>query len=131
MPHDPPTTGPRNDPLVPLGSPNAAAHAATWGAIHGAVKWGLISAFAVTGASILSPVVRGLTIQFRVYLWMCPTAVGSMVEADRRLVRYEHEVRRRRRELVRDVREAEMRREMEEVEALERAARRRREKEKE
>jgi len=49
--------------------------------------------------------VRGLTIQFRVYLWMCPTTIGSMVEADHRLRMYEAMVRSERREQVEAARE--------------------------
>jgi hypothetical protein len=52
------------------------------GAFMGAVKWGLISAVGAAGAYAVSPLFRGLTLQFKVYLWMCPTTIGSMVEAD-------------------------------------------------
>ncbi|KAF8538240.1 hypothetical protein BDD12DRAFT_843611 [Trichophaea hybrida] len=53
------------------------------GALQGATKWGIISALGAVGCYFASPLFRGLTIQFRVYLWMCPTTIGSMMEADR------------------------------------------------
>jgi hypothetical protein len=47
------------------------------------IKWGALSVLAGTAAYFASPLFRGLTVQFKVYLWMCPTVVGSMVETDR------------------------------------------------
>jgi len=61
---------------------DSAARAASIGALVGAAKWGAVSLAGVVLAHTFSPLVRGLTIQFRVYLWMCPTTIGSMVEAD-------------------------------------------------
>ncbi|KAI5820049.1 hypothetical protein BZA77DRAFT_126003 [Pyronema omphalodes] len=76
----------------------AAADAAAWEAVRGAgvglVKWGIVSAIAAVGLNFASPIFRNLTIQFKVYLWMCPSTLGSMMEADWRLRRYEAAIRR-------------------------------------
>ncbi|KAI9855025.1 MAG: hypothetical protein M1824_006469 [Vezdaea acicularis] len=72
---------------------NAAALEAAKGAGYGAVRWGI--PFAVLGVAgyFLSPVYRGLTVQFKVFLQMSGMTLGSMIEADRRLRDYEKGVR--------------------------------------
>ncbi|KAI1505663.1 hypothetical protein F5X99DRAFT_367331 [Biscogniauxia marginata] len=45
----------------------------------------------------MSPVYRGLTIQFKVYLQMSGMILGGMIEADNRVRRYEQRVRIQRR----------------------------------
>jgi len=99
---------------------DSAAHAAAVGALIGAVKWGAISAVGGMGAYYFSPLFRGLTVQFRVYLWMCPTTIGSMLEADHRLRRYEAVVRAGRRKQIEAAREKEYADELAELEAIER-----------
>jgi len=82
------------------GDPDHAALEATKGAVSGAIRvllpappplaakltipqWGTFSLLAGALAYLSSPIFRNLTVQFKVYLWMCPTVVGSMIEADR------------------------------------------------
>lgn len=50
------------------------------------------AAFGAAGYAF-SPIYRGLTIQFKVYLQMSGMVLGSMLEADRRLRQYEVQVR--------------------------------------
>ncbi|RMY81418.1 hypothetical protein D0862_12358 [Hortaea werneckii] len=68
---------------------NGAAWVATRGAAVGAAKWGLFSAAAAGVAWLYSPIYRGLTIQFKVFLQMSGMTLGSMIEADQRLRRHE------------------------------------------
>ncbi|KAI5803194.1 hypothetical protein EDC01DRAFT_646193 [Geopyxis carbonaria] len=103
-----------------IGTADNAAWEATLGAVKGAAKWGTLSALAGVGAYFFSPIFRGLTLQFRVYLWMCPTTIGSMVEADHRLRKYEHFVRAQQRAQIEDAREAAFLAEMKELEEWER-----------
>ncbi|KAI0377918.1 hypothetical protein F5Y04DRAFT_167850 [Hypomontagnella monticulosa] len=70
---------------------------ATRGAAVGAVKWGAASAVLGGLGYVLSPVYRGLTIQFKIYLQMSGMIVGSMIEADYRMRQYEQRVRMQRR----------------------------------
>ncbi|KAF2484583.1 hypothetical protein BDY17DRAFT_345334 [Neohortaea acidophila] len=72
---------------------NSAAWAATRGAVVGAAKWGIFSAAAAAVAFQFSPVYRGLTVQFKVFLQMSGMAIGSMIEADKRLRAHELHVR--------------------------------------
>ncbi|KAI1100137.1 hypothetical protein F4804DRAFT_55769 [Jackrogersella minutella] len=67
------------------------------GAAIGAVKWGIASAALGGIGYTLSPIYRGLTIQFKVYLQMSGMIVGSMIEADYRMRQYEQRVRIQRR----------------------------------
>ncbi|KAI0023527.1 hypothetical protein F4780DRAFT_776557 [Xylariomycetidae sp. FL0641] len=71
------------------------------GAGYGAAKWG--AAFAALGGLgyALSPVYRGLTIQFKVYIQMSGMVFGGMLEADFRVRQYENYIRFQRR-LARD-----------------------------
>ncbi|KAI9802872.1 MAG: hypothetical protein M1833_001471 [Piccolia ochrophora] len=71
-----------------------AATKAAWGAVMGAVKWGLFAAAAGAAGYAFSPVYRGLTLQFKLYLQVSGMTVGSMIEADRRLREHEGRVRR-------------------------------------
>ncbi|KXJ93355.1 hypothetical protein Micbo1qcDRAFT_203435 [Microdochium bolleyi] len=71
------------------------------GAGYGALKWGAFSAACGGLGYAFSPVYRGLTIQFKVYLQMSGMILGSMIEADARMRRYEQQVRIQRR-LARD-----------------------------
>jgi len=64
---------------------NGAAWAAGRGAVVGAAKWGVFSAVAGLAAFQFSPLYRGLTFQFKVFLQMSGMTFGSIVEADRRL----------------------------------------------
>ncbi|CAK7243026.1 MAG: hypothetical protein STHCBS139747_004533 [Sporothrix thermara] len=76
---------------------NAAGWEAVHGAVYGAVKYG--AAFALLGGigQAMSPIYRGLTIQFKVYIQMSGMVLGSMLEADGRLRQFEAEVRHQRR----------------------------------
>ncbi|KAI5849480.1 hypothetical protein DFP73DRAFT_591743 [Morchella snyderi] len=125
-----PTSGRRT------GDADIAAMEAAKGAANGAARWGAISVVAGVIAYFTSPLFRGLTPQFKVYLWMCPTTIGSMVEADRhgltygwvggwekrRLRIYENMVRHERREQLEAAHEKQMLDEMAELEMLENRA---------
>lgn len=76
---------------------NTAAWAAMRGAVVGAAKWGIFAAIAGALAYKFSPVYRGITIQFKVFLQMSGMVTGSMIEADRRLRWHEELVRRQKR----------------------------------
>ncbi|ORY71317.1 uncharacterized protein BCR38DRAFT_479819 [Pseudomassariella vexata] len=67
------------------------------GAAFGAVKWGAMSAVLGGIGYGFSPLYRGLTIQFKVYIQMSGMIVGSMIEADARMRQYEQQVRIQRR----------------------------------
>ncbi|KAF2474104.1 uncharacterized protein BDR25DRAFT_177846, partial [Lindgomyces ingoldianus] len=72
---------------------NQAAWEAARGAAIGAAKWGAFAVIAGGTAYAFSPLYRSLTVQFKVYIQMSGMIVGSMVEADKRMVAYEHRVR--------------------------------------
>ncbi|KAH6686319.1 hypothetical protein F5X68DRAFT_262119 [Plectosphaerella plurivora] len=74
-----------------------AAWEATKGAFVGAARWGAGAAVVGLLGYKFSPVYRGLTFQFKVYLQMCGMVVGSMLESDHSLRRYEERVRMERR----------------------------------
>ncbi|CAP72855.1 uncharacterized protein PODANS_2_2870 [Podospora anserina S mat+] len=74
-----------------------ASWAATRGAVSGALKWGVATAVLGGLGYAFSPVYRGLTIQFKVYIQMSGMVLGSMLEADARLREYEAQMRLRRR----------------------------------
>ncbi|KAI1084249.1 hypothetical protein F5B20DRAFT_524162 [Whalleya microplaca] len=76
---------------------NEAQWEAARGAALGAVKWGAASAVLGGVGWVFSPLYRGLTIQFKVYLQMSGMIVGSMIEADYRMRQYEQHVRMQRR----------------------------------
>ncbi|KAJ9161220.1 hypothetical protein NKR19_g2471 [Coniochaeta hoffmannii] len=66
---------------------------ATRGAIYGAIKWGAVTAVLGGIGYAVSPLYRGLTVQFKVYIQMSGMVFGSMIEADHRLREYEARVR--------------------------------------
>ncbi|KAI1813528.1 hypothetical protein GGS20DRAFT_473577 [Poronia punctata] len=73
-----------------------ASHAqkeAVRGAGVGALKWGAASAVLGGLGYAMSPIYRGLTIQFKVYIQMSSMILGGMLEADARVRRYEHQMR--------------------------------------
>ncbi|EON66584.1 hypothetical protein W97_05830 [Coniosporium apollinis CBS 100218] len=72
---------------------NKAAWEAARGALTGAARWGIYAGVLGAAAYAFSPIYRGLTIQFKVYLQMSGMAVGSMIEADRRMLAYERKIR--------------------------------------
>lgn len=76
---------------------DAATRQAHWGAASGASRWGLIFGLGSMAAQAFSPLYRGLTLQFKVFLWMAGPIFGGMLEADSRLRRHELEVRARKR----------------------------------
>ncbi|RAR14299.1 Der1-like protein [Stemphylium lycopersici] len=81
---------------------NEAAWEAARGALVGGTKWGAFFAVAGGVAYTLSPVYRGLTIQFKTYIQMSGMILGGMLEADKRMVNYQHRVRHHKR-LARDM----------------------------
>ncbi|KAH8908871.1 hypothetical protein BR93DRAFT_976970 [Coniochaeta sp. PMI_546] len=70
-----------------------ASWEATRGAVYGAIKWGAVTAALGGVGYALSPLYRGLTIQFKVYIQMSGMVFGGMIEADHRLREYEARVR--------------------------------------
>ncbi|KAI9646598.1 hypothetical protein NHQ30_004593 [Ciborinia camelliae] len=80
---------------------NAAAWEAGRGALAGGAKWGLFAAALGGAGYALSPIYRGLTIQFKVFIHMGFMVMGGSLEADRRIREYEARVRMEKR-LIRD-----------------------------
>ncbi|ERS95790.1 uncharacterized protein SPSK_04593 [Sporothrix schenckii 1099-18] len=76
---------------------NAAGWEAVRGAVYGATKYGVAMALLGGIGQAMSPIYRGLTIQFKVYIQMSGMVLGSMLEADSRLRMYEANVRHQRR----------------------------------
>ncbi|EGY18134.1 hypothetical protein HYQ45_012388 [Verticillium longisporum] len=76
---------------------NEAAWEATRGAVAGAARWGLVAAVFGGAAQYFSPLYRGMTIQFKIYIQMSGMVFGSMIEADSRLREYEARMRMQRR----------------------------------
>lgn len=70
-----------------------ASWEAARGAVYGAIKWGAVTAALGGMGYALSPIYRGLTIQFKVYIQMSGMVFGGMIEADHRLREYEARVR--------------------------------------
>ena len=64
-----------------------------------ASQWGLIAGGLAFAGHFLSPVYRGLTIQFKVYIQMAFMTCGGMIEADRRLRAFEFDQLRQKRQL--------------------------------
>jgi len=75
---------------------NAAAKEAAKGAMYGATKWGLLAAVLGGAGYAMSPIYRGLTVQFKVFIQMSGMVLGGMIEADRRLREFEGAMRRKR-----------------------------------
>ncbi|KAI0456808.1 hypothetical protein F5B21DRAFT_125529 [Xylaria acuta] len=63
------------------------------GAGSGALKWGAAAAVLGGLGYAMSPIYRGLTIQFKVYIQMSSMILGGMIEADSSMRRYEQRVR--------------------------------------
>ncbi|KAI0002317.1 hypothetical protein F4779DRAFT_604098 [Xylariaceae sp. FL0662B] len=74
-----------------------AQREAVRGAGVGVVKWGAATAVLGGLGYAFSPLYRGLTVQFKVYLQMSGMIVGGMIEADHRMRQYEQRVRMQRR----------------------------------
>ncbi|MCJ1331450.1 hypothetical protein MMC10_008140 [Thelotrema lepadinum] len=72
---------------------NAAASHALRGATVGACKYASPAILLSLAGHVMSPVYRGLTIQFKVFLVLSGAIVGGAVEGDRRLREYEAERR--------------------------------------
>jgi len=72
---------------------NSAAWEAGRGAVIGAAKWGAAAAILGVAGYSISPIYRGLTIQFKVFLQMSGMILGSCLEADHRIRMYEAKVR--------------------------------------
>jgi len=70
-----------------------AAWEAGRGAVAGAARWGLYTGILGAAGFALSPIYRGLTLQFKVFIQMSGMVFGGMIEADRRLRDYEASVR--------------------------------------
>jgi len=73
------------------------ASTAAWeggrGAVVGATKWGLVAGMLGGAGYAISPIYRGLTIQFKVFLQMSGMILGAFLEADHRIRDYEAKVR--------------------------------------
>ncbi|KAF5879426.1 putative imidazoleglycerol-phosphate dehydratase protein [Botrytis fragariae] len=80
---------------------NAAAWEAGKGAAVGGAKWGLFAAALGGAGYALSPIYKGLTIQFKVFIQMGFMVMGGSLEADRRIREYEAKVRMEKR-MIRD-----------------------------
>ncbi|QSZ30685.1 hypothetical protein DSL72_000243 [Monilinia vaccinii-corymbosi] len=72
---------------------NDAAWEAGRGALIGGAKWGLFAAALGGAGYALSPVYRGLTIQFKTFIHMGFMVMGGSLEADRRIRQYEAKIR--------------------------------------
>ncbi|RPA86155.1 hypothetical protein BJ508DRAFT_358276 [Ascobolus immersus RN42] len=70
-----------------------AAKLAMWGAAVGAAKWSAISAVGAVVGMQYSPLYRGLTFQFKVFLCMIPPIFGGSIEAEKRFIDYEWRMR--------------------------------------
>ncbi|KXT17571.1 hypothetical protein AC579_6164 [Pseudocercospora musae] len=80
---------------------NEASWVAARGAAVGAAKWGVFSILAGAAGHAFSPVYRGLTVQFKVFLQVSGMTAGAIIEADRRLIAHEV-VMRNRKKIARD-----------------------------
>ncbi|KAI0434763.1 hypothetical protein F5Y09DRAFT_295585 [Xylaria sp. FL1042] len=63
------------------------------GAGVGAAKWGVAAALFGGLGYAMSPLYRGLTIQFKVYIQMSSMILGGMIEADSRMRAFEQQMR--------------------------------------
>jgi len=72
---------------------STAAWEAGRGAVVGATKWGIAAAMLGGVGYAISPIYRGLTIQFKVFLQMSGMIMGSCLEADHRIREFEAKVR--------------------------------------
>ncbi|EPE34120.1 hypothetical protein GLAREA_07133 [Glarea lozoyensis ATCC 20868] len=87
------------------GLKNRDADGAAWeagkGAVIGASKWGIVFGGLGGAGYALSPIYRGLTIQFKVFIQMSGMIMGACLEADHRIREYEAKIRMQKR-MVRD-----------------------------
>ncbi|CAG8962056.1 hypothetical protein HYALB_00010249 [Hymenoscyphus albidus] len=76
---------------------NEDAQGAAWeggrGAVIGAAKWGVVFGGLGGLGYAMSPIYRGLTIQFKVFIQMSGMIMGACLEADRRIREFEVRVR--------------------------------------
>ncbi|RKF54099.1 hypothetical protein GcC1_214010 [Golovinomyces cichoracearum] len=83
--------------IRPGGLSSTEAQYAAWeggrGAVIGAIKWGFGAALLGGAGYFMSPIYRGLTIQFKVFLQMSGMILGGCLEADHRIREYEAKVR--------------------------------------
>ncbi|KAI4945809.1 hypothetical protein J4E91_007723 [Alternaria rosae] len=56
-------------------------------------QWGAFFAVAGGVAYAFSPVYKGLTVQFKTYIQMSGMILGGYLEADKRMINYQHRVR--------------------------------------
>ncbi|RFU26888.1 hypothetical protein B7463_g9446, partial [Scytalidium lignicola] len=63
------------------------------GALMGAARWAVYGAIVSGAGYAISPVYRGLTIQFKVFIQMSFMVLGGSLEADRRIRTYEARLR--------------------------------------
>jgi hypothetical protein len=78
---------------------NDAGWMAARGAALGALKWGAVAAVLGAIAHVRSPVYRGTTIQFKVFLQSSAMVGGAIIDADSSLREHEQKVRLRKRQL--------------------------------
>ncbi|KFX94507.1 hypothetical protein O988_06267 [Pseudogymnoascus sp. VKM F-3808] len=70
-----------------------AAWEAGRGAVVGATKWAAGAAVLAAAGYKISPIYRGLTFQFKVFIQMSAMIMGGMLEADSRLREHEARIR--------------------------------------
>ncbi|KAI9898354.1 hypothetical protein N3K66_006714 [Trichothecium roseum] len=87
----------RSHDLMHTEEASDAAWEAGKGALIGASKWGCVAAVLGGIGYAYSPVYRGTTIQFKIYLQMSGMVFGGMIDADHRLREYEQKMRIQRR----------------------------------
>ncbi|KAI2643236.1 hypothetical protein GGS21DRAFT_495401 [Xylaria nigripes] len=63
------------------------------GAGYGAMRWGAAFACLAGLGYAMSPVYRGLTVQFKVYVQMSGMILGGMIEAESSMHRFEQHMR--------------------------------------
>ncbi|KAH8821556.1 hypothetical protein F5884DRAFT_93078 [Xylogone sp. PMI_703] len=72
---------------------NQAASEGGKGALIGATRWAVYGAIVSGAGYAMSPIYRGLTIQFKVFIQMSFMVLGGSLEADRRVRAYEARLR--------------------------------------
>ncbi|PSS10584.1 hypothetical protein M430DRAFT_21938 [Amorphotheca resinae ATCC 22711] len=72
---------------------NTAAWEGGRGFVVGATKWGIGTAILGAAGWYMSPVYRGLTIQFKTFIQMSGMILGGCLEADHRVREYEAKMR--------------------------------------
>ncbi|OAA75766.1 hypothetical protein LEL_07754 [Akanthomyces lecanii RCEF 1005] len=76
---------------------NAASWEAAKGGGKGAAKWGAGALILAAVGHVWSPVYRGTTVQFKVFVQMSAMVLGGMIEADHSIRLYEYQMRMQRR----------------------------------